>query len=116
VSKFALEWESGQRYVLHFEKGRTPPTNATWSVSMYDPQGFFVPNAMNRYNLAAWMPLEYNSDGSLDLYIQTSSLARTRKPTGCPRPPAGRSASRFVTIGSKNRFSMVVTSFRQQRV
>ena len=61
------------RYVLHFDKNQTPPANATWSVSMYDPQGFYVPNAINRYNLAAWMPLKYNADGSLDLYIQASS-------------------------------------------
>ena len=45
--------DGANRYVLHFHPGQTPPTNATWSVSMYDPQGFYVPNAINRYNLAA---------------------------------------------------------------
>jgi hypothetical protein len=89
LSKFALEWESAQRYALHFEKGRTPPTNATWSVSMYNPQGFYVPNAMNRYNLAAWMPLEYNSDGSLDLYIQTSSPGADKEANWLPAPASG---------------------------
>jgi len=24
---------------------------------MYDPAGFYVPNALDRYNLAAWMPV-----------------------------------------------------------
>jgi hypothetical protein len=25
-------------YVLHFDKGKTPPVNAFWSVSMYGPE------------------------------------------------------------------------------
>jgi hypothetical protein len=28
--------DGSNRYVLHFNKGETPPTNATWSVSMRD--------------------------------------------------------------------------------
>jgi hypothetical protein len=56
--------DGANRYVLHLDKGQTPPTNATWSVSMYDPQGYYVPNTINRYNLAMWMPLKYNADGS----------------------------------------------------
>jgi hypothetical protein len=26
--------DAANRYVLHFDKGQTPPSNATWSVSM----------------------------------------------------------------------------------
>ncbi len=37
---------------------------------MYDPQGYYVPNALNRFHLAAWMPLRYNPDGSLDVQLQ----------------------------------------------
>ena len=62
--------DGANRYVLHFDKGQTPPTNATWSVSMYDPQGYYVPNAINRYNLAAWMPLA----------LQRRRLARSLHP------------------------------------
>jgi hypothetical protein len=65
--------DGAHRYVLHFDKGQTPPANVSWSLSIYDPQGFYVSNALNRYNLAAWMPLKYNADGSLDFYIQTRS-------------------------------------------
>ena len=81
--------DSANRYVLHFEKGQTPPTNATWSVSMYDPQGYYVPNAINRYNLAMWMPLQYNADGSLDLYIQVTSPGADKEANWLPSPASG---------------------------
>ena len=81
--------DAANRYVLHFDKGQTPPTNATWSVSMYDPAGFYVPNAINRYNLAAWMPMMYNPDGSLDVYIQSNSPGADKEANWLPAPPSG---------------------------
>jgi hypothetical protein len=53
------------KYTLHFDKNNTPPTNAFWSVTLYDSEGFQVPNPLNRFNLSSWMPLKYNADGSL---------------------------------------------------
>ncbi len=61
------------RYVLHFGKGALPPANAFWSLTMYDARSFLVENPTNRYNIAGWMPLTYNPDGSLDVYIQHDS-------------------------------------------
>jgi hypothetical protein len=58
------------RYVVHFDKGQTPPANAFWSLTMYDAESFMVENPINRHNIAGWMPLKYNKDGSLDVYIQ----------------------------------------------
>lgn len=81
--------DAANRYVLHFDAGQTPPTNVTWSVSMYDPQGFYVPNVINRYNLAAWMPLQRNPDGSLDLYVQSSSPGADKGSNWLPAPPSG---------------------------
>jgi hypothetical protein len=81
--------DAAHRYVLHFDKGRTPPTNATWSVSMYDPQGYYVPNAINRYNLARWMPLRYNADGSLDMYFQAASPGADKEANWLPAPSSG---------------------------
>lgn len=81
--------DGANRYVLHFDKGQAPPTNATWSVSMYDPQGFYVPNPINRYNLARWMPLRYNPDGSLDLYIQATSPGPDKESNWLPAPAKG---------------------------
>ena len=81
--------DAANRYVLHFDKGQTPPTNVAWSLSMYDPQGYYAPNAINRYNLAAWMPLQYNPDGSLDLYIQATSPGADKEANWLPAPKSG---------------------------
>ena len=72
------------KYTLHFDKGQTPPANAFWSLTMYNAQSFFVDNAINRYNIAAWMPLQYNKDGSLDIYIQRESPGKQQQANWLP--------------------------------
>jgi len=81
--------DAANRYVLHFDKGQTPPTHVGWSISMYDPQGYYVPNAINRYNLASWMPLKLNADGSLDIFIQSASPGADKESNWLPAPPSG---------------------------
>ena len=63
-----------------------PPVNAFWSVTMYNPQSFLVYNPLNRYNLASWMPLKYNFDGSLDIYIQKNSPGPDKESNWLPAP------------------------------
>jgi hypothetical protein len=72
------------RYVLHFDKGQFPPVNAFWSVTMYNAQSFFVDNPLNRYNIAGWMPLKFNDDGSLDIYIQRDSPGNDKESNWLP--------------------------------
>ena len=74
------------RYTLHFDKGQTPPAKAFWSITMYDAQSFFVPNAINRYNIAAWMPLKTNKDGSVDIYLQKDSPGKALESNWLPAP------------------------------
>jgi hypothetical protein len=76
------------RYVLHFDKGQTPPVNAFWSVTLYGTDSFFVDNAINRYAISSWMPLHHNSDGSIDIYIQHDSPGKDREPNWLPTPSA----------------------------
>jgi hypothetical protein len=84
--------ESGQpldganRYVLHFDKGATPPVSAFWSVTLYDPAGFQVPNSLNRFAVSSWMPFKYNTDGSLDLYFQNESPGKEKETNWLPAP------------------------------
>jgi hypothetical protein len=73
-------------YLLHFDQGKTPPNNAFWSVSMYNAQSFFVENPLNRYNIAGWMPLKYNDDGSLDIYVQKKSPGADKESNWLPAP------------------------------
>jgi len=74
------------RYVLHFDKGTTPPVNAFWSVTMYDAQSFFVANPINRYAVSSWMPLKRNADGSLDIHIQHASPGKDKEANWLPAP------------------------------
>jgi hypothetical protein len=65
--------DGGSAYIVHFEKGATPPVNAFWSITLYDSEGFQVANSLNRFALSSWMPFKYGPDGSLDLYFQNAS-------------------------------------------
>jgi hypothetical protein len=77
--------DGANNYMLHFDKDATPPVNAFWSLTLYDGEGFQVANSLSRFAVSSWMPFNTNPDGSLDLYFQNESRARTRKPTGCRR-------------------------------
>ncbi|TFG75728.1 MAG: DUF1254 domain-containing protein [Thermodesulfobacteriales bacterium] len=74
------------QYVLHFDKDELPPAEAFWSVTLYDMEGFAVPNPLNRANLSSWMPLTYNADGSLDLYVQAESPGKDKEANWLPSP------------------------------
>jgi hypothetical protein len=59
------------RYVLRFDAGRLPPVDAFWSLTMYGLDRFLVANPLNRYGISdRTKGLQYNADGSLDIYIQ----------------------------------------------
>ncbi|MGJ0507127.1 MAG: DUF1254 domain-containing protein [Methylocystis sp.] len=72
------------KYVVHFDKGALPPARAFWSVTLYNPESFFVANPINRYALSSWMPLKKNPDGSLDLYVQRDSPGKAKEANWLP--------------------------------
>jgi len=74
------------KYVIHFDKGQLPPAEAFWSLTMYDGDFFFVPNVLNRYDLAQRDPLVVNPDGSVDLYIQAESPGAGKEANWLPAP------------------------------
>jgi len=66
----ALQELNGKNdYVLHFKAGELPPVKAFWSLSMYDEDGFFIANPLNRYTIGDRDELNFNADGSLDIVI-----------------------------------------------
>ncbi len=73
-------------YTLHFDKGEAPPALAFWSITMYDVDGFPVPNSLNRGNLASRMDLKFNADGSLDLYVGATTPGKDKESNWLPAP------------------------------
>ncbi len=74
------------KYVIRFEKGQLPPASAFWSLTMYDPDFFFVPNAINRYELSQRNKFATGSDGSIELYLQAEPPGEDREANWLPAP------------------------------
>ena len=58
---------------MHFEPEDLPEITSLgfWSVTMYDGETFLlVDNPIDRYSIGSRHNLQFNDDGSLDLYIQ----------------------------------------------
>lgn len=72
--------------MLHFEKGQTPPADAFWSITMYDEDGFQVPNPINRFAIGDRDKLNFNADGSLDIYVQADSPGADKEANWLPAP------------------------------
>lgn len=76
-------------YVLSFDKETLPPVDAFWTVTVYDQEGFAIPNPQNRFALgshsAAW---HYDADGSLNIYLQHESPGHELEGNWLPTPRA----------------------------
>ena len=79
-------YNGNSRYVMQFAPGQAPTANGFWSLTMYDAEYFFVENPLGRYTLNARDQFRFNSDGSLDLYIQKFPPGADREPNWLPMP------------------------------
>jgi len=79
---------ASNKYIMHFDKGKMPPVNGFWSLTMYNEQYFFVPNPLNRYTLSQRNKLVTNPDGSVDLYLQAESPGKAKEANWLPAPKA----------------------------
>jgi hypothetical protein len=78
------------RYVAHFPASDFPmPVTGFWSLTMYDSEGLFVTNSLNRYSLGGSSALKFNADGSLDVYLQSSEPASEAQRGNWLPAPAG---------------------------
>ena len=74
-------------YLIHFDKGQTPPVNAFWSITMYNNKSYLVENPINRYSIGQHTEgLKYNPDGSLDIFIQNASPGADKESNWLPSP------------------------------
>jgi hypothetical protein len=74
------------KYALHFDKGKTPPAEAFWSLTMYNDKQFFVANPIDRYAIGDRDKLHPNADGSVDIYIQHDSPGNDKESNWLPAP------------------------------
>lgn len=72
------------KYVIHFDKGQTPPVNAFWSLTAYTAKQTFVDNPLNRYTVGDRDKLKLNPDGSLDIYLQHDSPGKDKESNWLP--------------------------------
>jgi hypothetical protein len=78
--------DGSRRYTMHFAKDQLPPVRAFWSITMYNEDGYFVANPIDRFAIGDRDPLKFNADGSLDLYIQRSAPGGDRDSNWLPAP------------------------------
>ena len=76
-------------YVIRFQKDQLPPVDAFWSITMYDADGFPVPNPINRFAIGDRDALRFNADGSLEIYIQHANPGKERESNWLPAPASG---------------------------
>ncbi|WP_216673389.1 DUF1254 domain-containing protein [Paraburkholderia solitsugae] len=76
------------RYTVTFPKGKSPPVNGFWSITMYrvDNGWWFTPNPLNRFTISPRNHPKYNPDGSLTLYFQNESPGSDKEANWLPAP------------------------------
>ncbi len=82
---------SQDRYTLRFENNQLPPSNAFWSITLYDGKTqFLIRNPLQRYVLNSTMleTFKFGEDGSLTLYFQKDSPGGDRESNWLPTPNA----------------------------
>ena len=75
-------------YTMTFPKGRLPPVNGFWSITMYmiDDGWWFTPNELNKFTVSPRDGLKTNADGSTTLYFQAASPGADKQANWLPTP------------------------------
>jgi hypothetical protein len=77
------------RYTLTFPASELPPSNAFWSVTMYDGKSqLLVANPISRYLINSPMlpEIQKGADGSITLYLQKDSPGPDEQANWLPAP------------------------------
>lgn len=86
VDSVGKQLSGANKYILRFEKGKLPPTNAFWSITMYDMDGFQVLNAINRFAIGSYDKLNVGPDGATEIYVQAESPGKDKEANWLPAP------------------------------
>ncbi|CAH0991200.1 hypothetical protein SIN8267_01302 [Sinobacterium norvegicum] len=79
-------YDGSKHYKIHFGADQIPPVNGFWSLTMYDENGYFVNNVIDRYSLGSRDSLHYNSDGSVDILLQHQPPSTDQNTNWLPAP------------------------------
>jgi hypothetical protein len=79
-------FDGAHKYRLHFDKDQIPLVRAFWSLTMYSQDGYFIANPINRFAIGDRDALVFNTDGSLDLYVQHDAPGGTKDANWLPAP------------------------------
>ena len=71
--------DGSNTYRISFPIDGTPEVGGFWSITAYNNEGYLEHNDQNRYATGSNMPIQFNSDYSLDLYLSAT------KPKGVPK-------------------------------
>lgn len=77
------------KYELTFPEGQLPPVGAFWSITLYDADGFFSANKIDRYVIGSMNDLKAGPDGSTTIYVQHESPGADKEPNWLPAPAEG---------------------------
>ena len=84
---------------MHFAVDQLPPCEAYWSLTLYDTEGYPVPNSMEKYAVGSHYGLVKNTDGSVTLHISRASPGKDKELNWLPAPPEGSGVEKFVLEG-----------------
>ncbi len=73
-------------YVVHFAKGELPPAKAFWSITLYNQDRYLSQNEIGRYAIGNRDALNFNADGSLDIYVGHERPSEEKLSNWLPAP------------------------------
>ena len=74
--------DGGKKYTITFAKGQLPPAGAFWSVTNYQDH-FLIPGT-TKFSVSNWMNPKANSDGSVTIYMQSTSPGTDKETNWLP--------------------------------
>jgi hypothetical protein len=74
------------RYRITFPANDLPPVNGFWSITLYDSDGYLVPNAIDRYAIRPGEHLAREPDGSIVIFVQPNEPCARYKSNWLPSP------------------------------